>query len=154
MKQNKCFYVSFFFKVLVSLVAIFSLVFIYQLFIKTAENWYISKVYFFKSRIYSHASALLSRKSDLLSEKYLNWDNEYQDDIELKLINLSLNKEFDIDKGFYLDKEFNEVDMRTCWLSDEQIWMVKELSDDEYLRLKKNCMIEKVNPSNKNWYDG
>jgi len=32
--------------------------------------------------------------------------------------------------------------------------MIPKLEFDDYQRLKKNCMIEKINPTNKNWYDG
>lgn len=165
MKQNKCVYVSFFFTVLALLVSIVSLVFSYKSLknaetsLENAKKNYENKVKFntFRSRIYSHSSelnsrrsALLSKKSELLSRKRLNWDNEIQDDIELNLINLNLDK----DKEINLNEEFNEVDMRSCWLTEEQIGMVSKLDFDDYQRLKKNCMREKINSSNKNWYNG
>lgn len=163
MKQNKCVYVSFFFTVLALLVGIVSLVFSYKSLknaetsLENAKKNYENKVKFntFRSRIYSHSSelisrrsALLSKKSELISRKHLNWDNEFQYDIDLNLINLKLNEKIN------LDEEFNEEDMKTCWLSDEQIWMTPKLDFDDYQRLKKNCMTEKINPTNKNWYDG
>ena len=164
MKQNKYVYVLFSSQVLALLVAIVSLVISYQS-MKTAETSLenakknyenIVKFNTFRSRIYSHSSelisrksALLSKKSELISRKHLNWDNEFQDNIVLNQIKLKLNL-FNPN----LNEEFNEEDMRSCWLTDEQIGMIQKLEFDDYQRLKKNCMIEKINPTNKNWYDG
>lgn len=125
-KKIKDFDSSFFFKVLALLVAIFSLVVSY-LSLKGAEKSLDNaKVNLFKSRIYVHSRYLLARE-----------DNKLQDDIEPNL-----------------NEEFKEEDMRSCWLTDEQIWMIERLSNYEYKILRKNCMIEKINPSNKTWYDG
>lgn len=125
MKKIKGFDRSFFFKVLALLVAIFSLVVSYQSLTNAEKSLDNAKVNLFKSRIYVHSKYLLKRE-----------DNKLQDDIEPNL-----------------NEEFNEVDMRSCWLTDEQIWMIERLSNYEYKILRKNCMIEKINPSNKTWYD-
>lgn len=123
-KKIKDFDSSFFFKVLALLVAIFSLVVSY-LSLKGAEKSLDNaKVNLFKSRIYVHSRYLLARE-----------DNKLQDDIEPNL-----------------NEEFKEEDMRSCWLTDEQFWMIERLSNYEYKILRKNCMIEKINPSNKTWY--
>ena len=72
-----------------------------------------------------------------LHSKYLNINKQLQDDIELNM-----------------NKEFTREDMKNCGLTEEQIWMTSKLNSHQYQTLKRNCMIEKVNPTNKVWYDG
>ena len=124
MKKIKNFDRSFFFKVLVLLFSVIALVFNYQSLINAEKSLDNAKANLFKSRIYVHSKYLLARE-----------DNKLQDDIEPNL-----------------NEEFKEEDMRSCWLTDEQIWMIERLSNYEYKILRKNCMIEKINPSNKTWY--
>lgn len=124
MKKIKDFDWSFLFKVLALLVAVFSLVVSYRSLQNAEASLDNAKANLFKSRIHVHSTYLLSRE-----------DNKLQDDIEPNL-----------------NEEFNEVDMKNCWLTDEQIGMIERLSNYEYKILRKNCMIEKINPSNKTWY--
>ena len=51
-----------------------------------------------------------------------------------------------------LDEEFKEEDMKLCGLRKEHIGMFKNLYINEYQMLHKNCMREKINPSNIIWY--
>ena len=51
-----------------------------------------------------------------------------------------------------VDEEFKEEDMKLCGLRKEHIGMFKDLYLNEYQMLHKNCMREKVNPSNITWY--
>ena len=124
MKKIKDFDWSFLFKVLVLLFSIIALAFNYQSLTNAEKSLENAKAKLFKSRIYVHSTYLLARE-----------DNKLQDDIEPNL-----------------NEEFKEEDMRSCWLTDEQIWMIERLSNYEYKILRKNCMIEKINPSNKTWY--
>lgn len=66
---------------------------------------------------------------------------------------LNINKQLQDDYELNLNEEFTHEDMRNCGLTEEQIWMVNKLYSHQYKTLKKNCMIEKVNPTNKVWYD-
>ena len=79
------------------------------------------------AKIYLHSTYLHKRV-------YISSEN--QDDIELNM-----------------NKEFTKEDMKNCWLTEGQIWMIPKLNSHQYQTLKKNCMIEKVNPTNKVWYD-
>ena len=51
-----------------------------------------------------------------------------------------------------LDEEFKEEDMKLCGLNKEHIGKFKDLYLSEYEMLHKNCMREKINPSNITWY--
>ena len=51
-----------------------------------------------------------------------------------------------------VDEEFKEEDMKLCGLNKEHIGKFKDLYLNEYQMLHKNCMREKINPSNITWY--
>ena len=96
-----------------------------------AFNYQVMKdaeVSLFWAKIYLHSVYL---------HKRVNVSSQNQDDIELNM-----------------NKEFTKEDMKNCWLTEEQIWMTSKLNSHQYQTLKRNCMIEKVNPTNKVWYDG
>lgn len=67
---------------------------------------------------------------------------------------LKINKQLQDDIELNMNKEFTKEDMKNCGLTEEQIWMTSKLNSHQYKTLKKNCMTEKINPTNKNWYDG
>lgn len=90
-----------------------------------------------------NVSVLRFKNEILMHNNYLdnrlclswNWNNELKDEWNLNI-----------------DKEFKEEDMKNCGLKKEHIGMFKDLYLNEYEMLHKNCIREKMHPTNIDWY--